>query len=303
MPRYKISDLDSKIGHTPLIRIKNIKGLETNKVYAKIEGFNLTGSVKDRAVYQMLLDYKEAGKLKRGTNIIESTSGNTGIALAELARYFKCHALIVMPTSMSIERRQLIQKHGGDLALIDGDLMKEGKAKVQDLVYQKPKKNLWLNQFNNPSNVKAHYLHTAPEIDAELKNIDYIILGVGSGGTITGIAKYFKEHYPNIKIIGVEPSESPLYTKGYSGVHKIQGIAPSEKPSILDLSLIDEFIDVSSDASIKMAKEIYNKEGISCGYSSGAALLGVRNFIKQKGLEDKTIVTLFPDKGDRYSWN
>ncbi|MCD8195270.1 MAG: cysteine synthase family protein [Coprobacillus sp.] len=303
MAKKRIEDLYTKIGHTPLVRIKNIKGLEENRVYAKIEGFNLTGSVKDRAVFQMLLDYKEEGRLKPHMNIVESTSGNTGIALSELAPYFKCKALIVMPTSMSYQRRELIQKHGGNLALVEGDLMTEGKKKVEETINKKPKKNLWLDQFNNPSNIKAHYLTTGPEIDAELKNIDYIILGIGSGGTIMGLAKYFKEKYPNIKVVGVEPSESPLYTKGVSGPHKIQGIGPSEIPSIVDTSLIDDFISVSGDASIRMAKEIYKKEDIYCGYSSGAALLAVRNYIKQKGLKNKTIVTLFPDKGDRYEWN
>lgn len=290
--------METKVGNTKLVKIEKI--ISNNNVYAKLENSNPTGSIKDRAVFQMLLDFQKEGKLNENTTIVEATSGNTGIALAYFQKVFNYKAVIVMPKSMSKERREMISKFGAELKLIDG-----GMLECEEVALKMSKElpnHILLNQFSNPSNYMAHYLNTAPEIDQQLKNIDYIIASFGSGGTISGIAKYFKEHYPSVKIIAVEPEESPLLTKGYAGSHLIQGIGANFIPENYKKEFIDEVIVVKGEESIKFAYELRDIEKFDVGISSGANILGVINYINKEKLTGKNIVTIFPDKGDRYSW-
>lgn len=287
---------------TKIVRLNQIEKQYSlnNEVYAKVESTNPSGSIKDRAVYQMLLDFKNDNKINENTVIVEATSGNTGIALAYYQKEFNYKALIIMPSSMSKQRREMISQYGAELLLLDAG-MKECEDKAIELA--KINNNyLWLNQFGNKSNPKAHFLNTAPEIEEELDNIDYIFMVFGSGGTISGVGKYFKMHHKDTKIIGIEPFESPLLSKGYASKHLIQGIGANFIPTNLDTSCIDEIITVKGEESIEMAKTIRQVEDIDVGISSGAALLGVINYIKEHKLQNKRIVTIFPDKGDRYSW-
>lgn len=289
-------------GNTKLIELKNIEK-EFNlscRVFGKVENSNPSGSVKARAVYQMLLDYKKDGILKEGSTIVEATSGNTGIALAYYTKVFNYRLLIFMPKSMSEERRRMITSLGGELRLVDGG-MKE--ANEEALLEVKTHNNTFLfDQFNNKNNVKAHVLTTGPEIYKDLPSVKYVFGGIGTGGTVTGISKYFKNNNIDASVIGVEPFESPLLTKGASGKHLIQGIGANFVPSILDLSLLKGIEDVKSEEAIKMAKTIRQIENIDIGISSGAALLGAIQYIKSHNIVNEDVVVIFPDKGDRYSW-
>ena len=290
-----------KVGNTPLIELKKIKqkfNLPFN-IFAKNEGENPTGSIKDRAVHQMLVDDYESKRINQETVIIETTSGNTGIALAYFGKQFGNKVIICMPSTMSKQRREMIAQYGAELVLVEGG-MKECNDKAVEL-HQNIQNSVIFGQFDHKSNPKTHYLHTAPEILNAHPNVKYVFAGIGSGGTISGIAKYIKEHNLDIKIIGIEPSESPLITKGNAGTHGIQGIGANFIPSILDLDKIDSVITVSSLESIEMARLIKEVEGISVGYSSGAALLASINYCKQNNVLDDVVV-IFPDKGDRYSW-
>ncbi len=288
-----------------LTELKELKELNSilklnNKVYAKIENTNPSGSIKDRAVYYMLNDYRLKGLLKKGTTVIEATSGNTGISLSYFSKEFEIDVIIVMPKSMSKERREMISHYGAKLVLVDGG-MKESKEEALR-INRTIKDSIILNQFNNQANIVAHYETTAEELDNQLENIDYIFSGIGTGGTISGISKYFKEKNKNIKIIGIEPEESPLITKGFASSHKIQGIGANFIPPILRLDLIDDVTTVKSEDAIKYSKLIREKEMLDIGISSGAALVGAINYLKNKNIKNKNIVVIFPDKGDRYSW-
>lgn len=289
-------------GNTKLTELKNIEK-EFNlscRVFGKVENSNPSGSIKARAVYQMLLDYKKDGILKEGSTIVEATSGNTGIALAYYTKVFNYRLLIFMPKSMSEERRRMITSLGGELRLVDGG-MKE--ANEEALLEVKTHDNTFLfDQFNNKNNVKAHVLTTGPEIYKDLPSVKYVFGGIGTGGTVTGISKYFKNNNIDASVIGVEPFESPLLTKGASGKHLIQGIGANFVPSILDLSLLKGIEDVKSEEAIKMAKTIRQIENIDIGISSGAALLGAIQYIKSHNIVNEDVVVIFPDKGDRYSW-
>ncbi len=290
------------LGNTPLVRLKKIEeefGIY-NEIYAKVENTNPSGSVKDRAVYQMLLDFKEEGKLKEGTTVIEATSGNTGISLSYFQNEFKINAIIVMPKSMTKERREMIAKYGAKLVLVDGG-MKESNLEAEKL-HEKIKDSLFLGQFDNPSNVKAHYLNTARELDRDLEKIDYVFAGFGTGGTISGIGKYFKEKKYATKIIGIEPYESPLVTKGEAHPHLIQGIGANFIPNNLKQEFIDEVITCKGEEALAMARTIRKIEGIDCGYTSGASLNQAIHYLKDNNIKGKRIVVVFPDKGDRYSW-
>jgi len=291
-----------KPGKTELVRLVNIEKEFSlaNEIYAKNEASNPSGSIKDRAVYQMLLDYQADGTLIPGGVIVEATSGNTGISLSYFAKIFNYKAVIVMPSSMSVERRNMIASYGATLVLVDGG-MKESNLKALEIVNSTPNSFIF-NQFKNPSNPKAHYLETAKEIDESLKDIDYIVAGIGTGGTITGIGKYFKERNYKTRIIGVEPFESPLLNKGQAGPHKIQGIGANFIPDILDLNVVDEILDIKGDEAIKNAYLIKELDNISCGYSSGASLGGALELIKKYNLKNKKIVVIFPDSGNRYKW-
>ncbi len=271
-----------------------------NDLYALIGGENPTGSIKDVTVFGMLNSYKKEGKLKPNATVIEATSGNTGISLAYYQKEFNYKALIVMPKSMSVERRNKIAKFGAELCLIDGG-MRECEEKAT-LLSKEIENSFVFSQFDSPYNPQAHYDLTAPFIYEKTNDIDYLVAGIGTGGTITGTAKYLKERLPDIKIIGVEPFESPLLTKHFAAPHLIQGIGANFIPSILDQTLLDDVMDVSGKQSIELAKTIRTTELLDVGYSSGACLLGAIDFIKKVNPENKKFLLIFPDKGDRYEW-
>lgn len=281
------------IGNTPLYNIK-----KTN-IYAKIECFNPTGSIKDRAAKQMILGAIKSGKLKPNGKIIEATSGNTGIGLAAIGKSLGYEVIIVMPDSMSKERRDLLKHYGATLVLTDGEKgMSLSIKKALELKEKYPNSYI-TNQFENEDNLLAHYNTTGKEIYDQMdENIDFLICGIGTGGTISGCGKYLKEKNPNIKIIGIEPDTSPIISKGYKGIHKIEGIGAGFIPKILDLSIIDKIEIVSFDDSIKYAKEFINNEGILVGISSGAALAIAYKYANL--YPNKRICVILPDSGNRY---
>lgn len=290
-----------KIGNTPLVELVNIEKHFhlKSKIFAKLESFNPSGSVKDRAAYQMIVDAEEKGLLVPGSVIIEPTSGNTGIGLAYIGKEKGYRVIIVMPDSMSIERRNLIASYGAELVLTPGSLgMKGATEKAQELLKEYPHAYI-PSQFDNPSNPKAHYLSTGKEIYIERKgNIDFFVSSIGTGGTISGTGQYLKEQNKDIKVIGVEPLSSPLLTKGYASSHKIQGIGPNFVPEALNRSVIDEIMDISDDDAFEYGKLVRELDNISCGISSGAALKAAIDIAKKE--EDKVVVVIFPDGGDRY---
>lgn len=291
------------IGNTPLVRLKEIEkahNLNCN-IYAKLEKQNPGGSIKDRAVYQMLVEAEKKGVKLEGANVVEATSGNTGIAIAMLSNYFKYKAYIVMPSSMSQQRKDLIRNFGAHLVLVDGPL-KNSIEKAKELLEELPNA-ITLDQFKNPGNVQAHYLNTGKEIVDDLPNVDYVIGGFGTGGTVSGIGKYFADKGIDAKVIGAEPEESAFITKGIPGKHGIPGIGAGFRPYNLKLEYISEVVTVNSKKTNEIAREILCKEGLFVGVSSGASLLAAINYIKDNNLKNKTIVVIFPDTGERYSWN
>lgn len=292
-----------KIGNTPLIELHRIpiKHESIARIFAKLESFNPGGSIKDRVALKMIEDAEKNQLLKRGSTIIEPTSGNTGIGIAMVAREKGYRTFIVMPESMSIERRNLIQSYGAELVLTDAKLgMKGSIAKAKALLEEIPD-SLILGQFDNPSNPLVHYETTGPEIyDALNGDVDIFVAGVGTGGTITGVGKYLKEKNKNIKVIAVEPLGSPVLSKGVSGPHKIQGIGAGFVPAVLDTSIFDEVIDISDDEAFVIAKEINFIEEVSAGISAGAALAGALKVASRKENQGKKIVVIFPDGNDRY---
>lgn len=296
-----IENLQSRIGNTPLVRITKYeeKNKIDNQVFVKIEKYNPSGSVKDRASFYMIKDAFEKGLIDKDTTIIEPTSGNTGIGLAYIGSLLKLKVIIVMPTSMSEERRKLIKQYGASLELVEGS-MADCIEKAKKLAKEIP--NSYIpSQFDNHANTLAHYETTGPEIYNELNDIDILICGIGTGGTISGTAKYLKERIPNLKVIGVEPKSSPIISEGRFGKHKIQGIGAGFIPSILDLNIIDEIVQVEDENAIICAKEIHKIENIFVGISSGAALDALKQ-ISNKYI-NKKIVVILPDGGERYSWN
>lgn len=290
------------IGGTPLLELTNVykKYNLQGKIYAKLEYFNTTGSVKDRIAYQMIKDAIEDGKLKEGGLIVEPTSGNTGIGIASVGTSLGFKVKIVMPETMSVERRQLIKAYGAEIILSDGKLgMKGAIAKAKEIAEEE--NGLILGQFDNPSNVKAHYTTTGPEIYNDLDGkVDVFIAGVGTGGTITGVGKYLKEKNANVKVIAVEPLTSAVLSTGVSGPHKIQGIGAGFIPAILDTKIYDEIIPVSNEDAFATAKEFGKTEGVLVGISAGAALFAAITLAKKPEYKDKNIVVLLPDSGDRY---
>ena len=289
------------VGNTKLIKLTKIPNMLEchNNIYAKYEGSNPSGSIKDRPAYYMLQKLKENGILVDGGTIIEATSGNMGISLAYFQKELNYKAIIVMPSSMSQERREMIKKLGAQLELVDGGMLESSK-RVKELLNTIPN-SIPFRQFEDKNNMYAHYLSTSREIEKEV-DADYIFAGIGTGGTISGIGKYYKEKHLKAKIIGIEPYESPLLTKGISGKHLIQGIGANFVPDILEKDLIDEVITCKGSDAIEMAKQIRNIEKIDCGYSSGAALMACINYLKQNKIKNKNVVVIFPDKGDRYLW-
>lgn len=296
----KFDNVLGLIGNTPLVKLNKItEGIKAN-VYAKIEKNNLSGSVKDRASLEMIQKLIESGELKKGDTIIEPTSGNTGIALACLSCYYSLNCIIVMPSSMSLERRKLISNYNAKLVLVDGG-MKECVEEANRLNKSIEGSRI-IGQFDNPNNYRAHF-KTAEEIYNDLNDVNVIIAGIGTGGTITGISKYMKQYHPNVEIIGVEPKQSPLLTLKKSGKHKIQGIGANFVPSILDQTVINKIMLIDDEEAIKTSRELTLKEGLFVGISSGAALKAALDLGKNKEYEGKNLVVILPDSGERYSWN
>lgn len=291
------------IGNTPLVELTNVeRELELKaKLIAKVELFNPAGSVKDRVAMAMILDAEEKGKLKNSSVIIEPTSGNTGIGIAAVAAARGYRAIIVMPDSMSIERRQLMKAYGAELVLSPGAEGMPGAIEAANKLAAEIPDSFVAGQFVNPANVKAHYTTTGPEIYADTDGaVDIFVAGVGTGGTITGVGKYLKEKKPSVKIVAVEPKGSPVLSKGKKGKHGIQGIGAGFVPEILDTGIYDEVIAVSDDDSFRMGRLIGAKEGLLVGISSGAALYAASELAKRDENAGKTIVALLPDTGDRY---
>ena len=294
---------DQLIGHTPLLELTHIEaaeGLEA-KLLAKLEYFNPAGSVKDRIAKAMLDDAEAAGKLNKDTTIIEPTSGNTGIGLASVAAARGYKIIIVMPETMSVERRQLMKAYGAELVLTEGAKgMKGAIAKADELAREIPN-SFVPGQFVNPANPKAHFETTGPEIWADTDGkVDYFVAGVGTGGTVTGVGQYLKSRNPAVKVVAVEPKSSAVLSTGVAGSHKIQGIGAGFVPDVLDTKVYDEIIPVDNDDAFKLGKEVGHSEGVLVGISSGAALWAAIELAKRPENEGKTIVALLPDTGDRY---
>ena len=294
---------DQLVGKTPLLELVHIEqaeGLEA-KVLGKLEYFNPAGSVKDRIAKAMIDEAEAKGVLKEGSVIIEPTSGNTGIGLASVAAARGYRIIIVMPETMSVERRQLMNAYGAELVLTEGAKgMKGAIAKAEELAKEIP--NSFIpGQFVNPANPAAHKATTGPEIWADTDGkVDFFVAGVGTGGTITGTGEYLKEQNPAVKVVAVEPASSPVLSKGTSGAHKIQGIGAGFVPDVLDTKIYDEIIPVENDDAFATGKEIGHAEGVLVGISSGAAVWAAIQLAKRPENAGKTIVALLPDTGDRY---
>lgn len=294
---------DQLIGHTPLLELSHIEkenNLEAT-ILAKLEYFNPAGSVKDRVAKAILDDAEQSGKLKAGSTIIEPTSGNTGIGLASVAAARGYKIIIVMPDSMSVERRQIIKAYGAELVLTEGAKgMKGAIAKAEELQKEIPDSFI-AGQFVNPANPKAHFESTGPEIweDTDGK-VDIFVAGVGTGGTVTGTGKYLKSKNPGVKVVAVEPKSSAVLSTGIAGAHKIQGIGAGFIPEVLDTKIYDEIIPVENDDAFAVGKLIGKKEGVLVGISAGAAVWAAIELAKRPENKGKTIVVLLPDTGDRY---
>ncbi|MBD5423809.1 MAG: cysteine synthase A [Allobaculum sp.] len=297
------SNILDLVGHTPLVEVQNIEKAHDLKAHlvVKPESFNPAGSVKDRAALNMIRNAEKQGLLKKGTTIIEATSGNTGIGLAMVAAQKGYPIIIVMPDTMSVERRNLLKAYGATLVLTPGAQgMKGAIAKAEELA--KEIGDVFMaGQFENPSNPEAHYLTTGPEIweDSDGK-VDIFVAGVGTGGTISGVGKYLKEKNPNVEIVAVEPEGSPVLSEGHSGKHGIQGIGAGFVPDTLDTEIYDKVMRITDDEAYETGRELAQKEGILAGISSGAAVAAAKKLASLPENEGKTIVTLLPDTGDRY---
>lgn len=294
---------DQLIGGTPLLELTHLEaqdGLKA-KIYGKVESRNPAGSVKDRIAKALIEDAEAKGILKPGGTIIEPTSGNTGIALASVATAKGYKAIITMPETMSVERRQLIKAYGAELVLTDGSKgMKGAIAKAQELHEQTPG-SIIPGQFTNPANPQAHYLTTGPEIvDALDGQVDVFIAGAGTGGTVSGAGKYIKEKNPNAYVVVVEPATSPVLSKGESGSHKIQGIGAGFVPDTLDTDVYDEIITVENEDAFETSRRFGRAEGILIGISAGAAVWAGLQVAKRPEFEGKNIVVILPDNGERY---
>ncbi len=294
---------DQLIGKTPLLELTHIEqeyGLKA-KVLAKLEYFNPAGSVKDRVAKAILDDAEATGRLTKDSVIIEPTSGNTGIGLAAVAAARGYRIIIVMPETMSVERRQLMKAYGAELVLSEGAKgMKGAIAKAEELAKEIPGAFI-AGQFVNPANPKAHFETTGPEIFEDTDGeVDVFVAGVGTGGTVTGVGKYLKSKKADVKVVAVEPASSPVLSKGTPGAHKIQGIGAGFVPEVLDTKVYDEIIPVADEDAFAMGRKIGHKEGVLVGISSGAAVHAAVELAKRPENEGKTIVVLLPDTGDRY---
>ena len=294
---------DELIGKTPLLELTHIEkkyGLKA-KIFAKLEYFNPAGSVKDRIAKAMIDDAEEKGLLKEGSVIIEPTSGNTGIGLASVAAARGYRIIIVMPETMSVERRQIMKAYGAELVLTDGAKGMKGAIEKADELAKEIPNSFVPGQFVNKANPKAHFETTGPEIFSDTDGkVDFFVAGVGTGGTITGTGKYLKSKLPNVKVVAVEPKSSAVLSTGVAGPHKIQGIGAGFVPKVLDTAVYDEIIPVENDDAFAMGKEVGRNEGVLVGISSGAALWAAVELANRPENEGKNIVVLFPDTGDRY---
>ena len=295
------SSADQLIGHTPLLELTHIEEGLGAKILGKLEYFNPAGSVKDRVAKAMLDDAEQSGKLKAGSVIIEPTSGNTGIGLASVAAARGYRIIIVMPETMSVERRQIMKAYGAELVLTEGAKGMKGAIEKADELAKEIPNSFIPGQFVNPANPAAHKATTGPEIweDTDGK-VDIFVAGVGTGGTVSGVGEFLKSKNPNVKIVAVEPASSPVLTKGTAGAHKIQGIGAGFVPETLNTKVYDEVIAVENEAAFEAGREIGKKEGVLVGISSGAALWAAKELAKRPENKGKTIVALLPDTGDRY---
>ncbi|MFL1469938.1 cysteine synthase A [Paraclostridium bifermentans] len=283
------------IGKTPIVKLNNIQS--ENNIFLKLEKYNIGGSIKDRAVLGMIEDLMESGDIKKGDTIVEATSGNTGIALSMIGKLKGLKIVIVMPSSMSKERRDLMKAYGADIILTGEGGMQASMDKASELISSNGNYKS-LKQFENKSNPKKHYATTAIEIYEDIKDIDIFVCGIGTGGTISGVGKYLKELNKDIKVIGVEPESSPLISKGHSGPHKIQGIGANFIPKNLDMSIVDEIVTVKDEDAINTIKLLGEKEGILVGISSGANVYASMEIAKK--FKGKNIVTISPDGIEKY---
>ncbi len=287
-------DITKIIGNTPLIKVED-------NLYAKLEYLNPAGSVKDRAALYMINDAEKKGLLKKGSVIIEPTSGNTGIGLAAVAAVRGYKVILTMPETMSIERRKLLAAYGAEIVLTDGALGMSGAVKKAEEIALNTKNSFIAGQFYNEANAFAHYETTGPEIYNDTDGlVDVFVSGVGTGGTLTGTARYLKEKNSNVEIVAVEPYDSPLISKGVSGPHSIQGIGANFIPELLDVSLIDKIITVKGDEAYTASRLLAREKGILVGISSGAAMCAALQLAKKTEYKGKKIVVLLPDTGDRY---
>ena len=289
------------IGNTPLVRLEKVdKGLPA-RIYAKVEGENPAGSIKDRVALAIVEDAKKNGRLLKGGTVIEATSGNTGIGLAYVCKQRGYRAVIVMPDSMSVERRTLIASYGAEVVLTDGKLGMSGAVEKAMELLQNTPNSILADQFNNPVCAKAHYETTGVEIWEQTQGkVDIFVACVGTGGTLTGTGRYLKEQNPNIKVVAVEPAASPLLSQGKAGAHGIQGIGANFIPKVLDRSVYDEVVTVTDEEAIATAKAL-NEEGFFVGISSGAAVAAAKRIAERADNAGKTVVTILPDEGGRYA--
>lgn len=294
---------EALIGNTPLVRLGRLEAKEVlpAKLYAKLEYMNPTGSVKDRAALAMLNAAEKSGKLAPGGMIVEPTSGNTGIGLAYLGVPRGYRVVLTMPETMSAERRALLSAYGAELVLTEGAKgMKGAIAKAEELLRENPG-SFMPSQFENPANPAAHEQTTGPEIYRDTEGaVDVLVAGVGTGGTVSGAGRYLKSQKPGLRVVAVQPSASPVLTGGAPGPHKIQGIGAGFVPANYDASVVDEVVDVSTEAAMETAKLLARDEGVLCGISSGAALWAAMQLARRSEYAGKTIVVLLPDSGDRY---
>lgn len=291
------------IGSTPLLKLNKIMSKYSLKadILAKLELFNPAGSAKDRVGFYMILEAEKRGVIKPGDTIIEPTSGNTGVGLAMSAAALGYKVILTMPDTMSVERRNLLAAYGAELVLTEGAKGMEGAVSKAQELNREIQGSVILGQFDNPANPYAHFISTGPEIwnDTDGK-ADIFVAGIGTGGTLSGVGRYLKNKNPNVKIVGVEPFESPLISEGKAGKHGIQGIGANFVPENLDKTVYDEIIEIKSQDAMQMAKELVRTEGVLTGISSGAALKAALELAKRSENEGKTIVVLLPDTGERY---